>query len=306
MSSTSQSSTSISVSKRRGFFGFAKPSDSYLWLFFGGCMLLFSLARLEYIAPEVLRRKIAPGDWFWYNQKFYQVGMQLHLATVLPGGILSVFQFVPSIRNNYRQFHRISGRIAFTLLYISMIGALMIAPHAIGGSMSVQSIVWTLSFMTGYAVFKSWTYIRQRPRRIADHRKWALRAMFYMGSIITARVIMITAAVITKFVGTHYTVFRCDEVEFTLNEGNMSNVFSTKYPSCQGVAATSVVPVRADIGGTIEEIGSALRLSFGAALWLALTLHAIGVEYYINRTEPNVKRDQPSNSKQSDPLLKTS
>ncbi|KAG8853048.1 hypothetical protein FRB96_008426 [Tulasnella sp. 330] len=244
-----------------------------------------------------MRRKIAPGDWFWYRQTYYQIGMQLHLATVLPSGILSAFQFVPALRNKYRAVHRISGRVAFTLLYISMIGAVMIAPRSIGGAISVQAIVGTLCVMTGYSVFRSWTSIRHR--RIADHRRWALRAMFYMGSIITARVIMISTTLIVTNLGTNHTLFRCDELEFTLKEGNLSDTFSIKYPSCEGVASSSVVGVKANLAGSLEEMGSALRLTFGAALWLALMIHTLGVECYINSTEPKAKgsaADQSSDS----------
>lgn len=83
-----------------------------------------------------------------------------------------------------------------------------------------------------------------------------------------------------------FQLFRCDELEFTMREGNVSDVFSSKYPICRGATAGSVAPVHADIRGTADEVGSALRLSFGAGLWLALMIHAIGVEYYVSYLPP--------------------
>ncbi|KAG8853049.1 hypothetical protein FRB96_008427 [Tulasnella sp. 330] len=280
MASTPPRAPATQRSDQKGYLGFLKRFDFGLWLFFGGVTFFFSLSRLSQVFPEVLMKRSPPGDWFWYSQKYYQRGMQLHLATVLPCGILSVFQFVPALRNRYPQVHRISGRIAFRLLYISMIGAFMIAPHAIGGALSLQSFVGALSAMSGFAVFKSWASIRRR--QVGEHRKWSLRAMFYIGSAITARVVLIATVVIATNLTTRYTVFRCDELEFTLKQFNVSDTFSTKYPTCQGAPAWSVVPVKATLPGSPEEIGSALRLSFGSACWLALMIHAIGVEYYIN------------------------
>lgn len=143
-------------------------------------------------------------------------------------GILSVFQFVPALRHvssnygtylayvtpsltcqvdhlqRYPRIHRISGRTAFALLYISMIGAVMIAPHAIGGALALQSFVGALCVMSGFAVYQSWSSIRRR--HVVAHREWSLRAMFYIGSAITARVIMLSTALVVTRLATHHTV----------------------------------------------------------------------------------------------------
>lgn len=79
-----------------------------------------------------------------------------------------------------------------------------------------------------------------------------------------------------------YQVFRCDELEFTLNTtGSRASEFATKYPACLGAEPSAVIPVRAGLGSE-EEAASALRLSFGASLWTSLMIHAIGVEYYVS------------------------
>lgn len=56
-----------------------------------------------------------------------------------------------------------------------------------------------------------------------------------------------------------------------------------KYPTCRGTPS-AVVPVRATFSGGYEELSSALRIPFGATMWLALTVHAVGVEYYVSST----------------------
>lgn len=57
------------------------------------------------------------------------------------------------------------------------------------------------------------------------------------------------------------------------------------YPLCQTGLPTDVVAVKALLTGPVvykETAGAALRLGFGMALWLALALHAIGVEVYVS------------------------
>lgn len=42
--------------------------------------------------------------------------------------------------------------------------------------------------------------------------------------------------------------------------------------------------VVADFGGNEAEIGASLHVPFGVALWLALAMHAVGVEIYLHLT----------------------
>ena len=60
------------------------------------------------------------------------------------------------------------------------------------------------------------------------------------------------------------------------------------YPECKnyynGANQNQYAITSANINGTAIEAGTALDLTFGAALWLALALHAIGVEIYVRTT----------------------
>lgn len=60
------------------------------------------------------------------------------------------------------------------------------------------------------------------------------------------------------------------------------------YPDCaafySGENPDQFVVVGADMRGGITTAASAGGLTFGAALWLAMALHAIGVEVYVSRS----------------------
>jgi hypothetical protein len=54
-----------------------------------------------------------------------------------------------------------------------------------------------------------------------------------------------------------------------------------KYPTCKDLDAW--VAVQGDMGGeSPENISAALSLGFSLSIWLALAIHAIGVELYVS------------------------
>lgn len=71
---------------------------------------------------------------------------------------------------------------------------------------------------------------------------------------------------------------------------NGSTAFFVKYPSCGGMAtALRMAPVRAGFG-TSEELGSAIRVSFGTAMWISLVIHIVAVEYYVTVPHPTTSQ----------------
>lgn len=97
-----------------------------------------------------------------------------------------------------------SGRIAFTLMFIGAFCGIIVSRHAMGGTLSTQAASLTLSTMTAFTAYKAWRSIRSR--RVDAHRRWSLRCAFYMGSIISVRPIMATTALLAASLGTNYTV----------------------------------------------------------------------------------------------------
>lgn len=84
--------------------------------------------------------------------------------------------------------HRINGYLVLLLLLGGVSGALIITGHAFGGEVSTQVVSGTVSVAT--IVSAALAYYNIKKLQIDQHRKWMLRAMFYMGSIITTRLAM--------------------------------------------------------------------------------------------------------------------
>jgi hypothetical protein len=103
---------------------------------------------------------------------------------------------------------------------------------------------------------------------------------------------MIIATQIISKQGSYYAVWPCSKIEFTLPNAKM---LVPSYPACaayaNGTDPSGVAAVKADLhGGTGVNAGAGLGVSFGMALWLALVIHAIGVEVYLNLTPKEAQR----------------
>jgi hypothetical protein len=108
--------------------------------------------------------------------------------------------------------------------------------------------------------------------------------IYQMGSIITVRIIMIISALIISKIGAYYQIWPCEKLNWTLGGRNKTLL---TYPSCRpfydGKHPNAVAPVLADLNnGGPEQSGAALGLNFGMAVWLALFIHAVGVEIYVS------------------------
>lgn len=82
----------------------------------------------------------------------------------------------------------------------------------------------------------------------------------------------------------YYTAWSCAKIASTLPD---ESLLVPEYPLCasyvNGSNPGQVSPVYASMGGgSAANVGAALNMSFGAALWLAFNLHALGVEIYVS------------------------
>jgi hypothetical protein len=251
-------------------------------------MLGFTLAKLSNLnvsgsSPGSFKFEAAPGEWYYLSHGIYFFGIALHLATVLPAGLLMVWQFVPFIRKRYYTFHRINGYLVITLIILSNIGALMIARRAFGGGLDVQAAIGALVVLSttslGMAMWNIWRL------QIDQHRAWMLRAVFYMGTIITSRVIQFAAANVISRQGNYYQVRTCDQVASIYgNSGIPPPDVAAKYLQCLNATVDLHLVVTANLHGSKEQVGASLGLGFGMALWLSILLHLVGVEMYLNLT----------------------
>jgi hypothetical protein len=154
-------------------------------------MVGFCLARFMYLnfdknfcpsTPSGDGNGAAPGECYYFlNFDRYKIGILLHLASVLPAGILAVMQFTPYIRHRWIMVHRISGYFAILLYTISLVGALMIARHSFGGGLDVQA--WIGFVGIGVLVCFVISYINIRRLQIEQHRAWMLRGWFYVSGL---------------------------------------------------------------------------------------------------------------------------
>ncbi|KAK6436608.1 hypothetical protein LTR95_007204 [Oleoguttula sp. CCFEE 5521] len=288
---------SSGYAKVHNFFGFSKGYNFILWFTFAGALFGFSLARLQYLDVNGIfcgskpgANHAAPGECYYY-QTFdrYKIGIRLHLYTIIPASLLVVLQFTPIIRYKTILFHRMTGYVVVLLATIANVGALMIARHAFGGGVEVQAWVGLLVIMTMVGLFLAYYNIKRL--QIDQHRAWMLRTWFYFASIITLRIIMIIAAQILTAAGDYWTVQDCAKL---LDIFHSSQTLTDLYPSCaalvSGADMNAVTLVHVDFNGTAAELMSAMNASFGMAGWIALTLHAVGVEIYLHLTPQETRR----------------
>jgi hypothetical protein len=107
-----------------------------------------------------------------------------------------------------------------------------------------------------------------------------------MASIITLRIIMVISSTIisTNGRGGYYTTRPCAEILFIY--AGSREMTSQLYPTCEsyfnGSNPEQVAIVHADFNGPPEQVAGAMGETFGMAFWLALAIHAFGVELYVS------------------------
>lgn len=302
--------------------GFSKGYNFVLWFIFVGALMGFTLSRLPYLDFYGVFCKdgksqslhAGPGECFYYlNNLRDRVGLILHLATILPAGFLVCFQFVPVIRHKAIMFHRVNGYAVILLSLVGTAGALMIARHAFGGDLATQTVMGLMSIMFVGSI--ALAYVNIKLLQIEQHRAWMLRGWFYVSkflaaslsfplhhtkpylpivthaqasAIITLRFIQAIASVIISGMSednSHYGARPCAQIFDTFGRSRVDTLEG--YPDCKpfldGVSPHQYAVVKADMsGGDAITAGVALGIGFGAAGWLALAIHAIGIEIYVS------------------------
>ncbi|KAF5862180.1 hypothetical protein ETB97_012077 [Aspergillus alliaceus] len=193
-----------------------------------------------------------------------------------------------AIRYKAILFHRVNGYIVILLVLISNAGALIIARHSFGGLMPTQAAVGLLVILSTAAI--GMAYYNVKRLQLEQHRAWMLRTFFYMGCIITTRVILIASSAIISIAPKYYMAQPCDKIDYLFG----TEVALARYPDCasfyNGSHPAQNVLVLGDLNGSPDELGTALNINFGMALWLAMFIHALGVEIYLQLTPRESQR----------------
>jgi uncharacterized membrane protein len=196
---------------------------------------------------------------------------------------------VPIIRHNSILLHRINGYIIIILVMVSNGGALLIIRRSFGGTLPTQAAMGLLVVMSTISI--SMAYYNIKRLQIEQHRAWMLRAMVYLGIIITTRIIMVIAAQVTTALGKYYVPMSCDEIDFIYRESPGHN--NTMYPQCAASNMTTdgMIAVAANFGSSSrEQLQASMELNFGMAAWIAIFLHTVGVEIYLSLTPAEGER----------------
>ncbi|KAL1642556.1 hypothetical protein SLS58_005324 [Diplodia intermedia] len=289
----SGTSTSTAWAAARRVSGFNKGYNLVLFIIFGGAMLGFTLAKFQYLDYHGVycnRERIGhtintapPGECYWTDHGVEKIGMLMHLGGVLPAGFLTVFQFIPIIRYKAMAFHRMSGHLILALFLVSNAGMFMFVRHSFGGEIETQVASGVLAIMSVGAM--ALAYYNVKMLQIDQHRAWMLRGWFYAACIITVRIIVIITARITSAQKDYFTARPCAQLDYIFNFQQDATL--RHHPECvrfyDGSNPGQHALVNARFGTTAAEATAALGIPFGMAMWLALTLHAVGVEVYVSR-----------------------
>ncbi|QRV80546.1 hypothetical protein RhiJN_08561 [Ceratobasidium sp. AG-Ba] len=264
--------------------GFEKKMSIPLFIFFGGAILGFSLARTPMLHFKELLRLTTPGEGYWYTKPGWKPNIKIHVWTSLPASFFSVFCFLPITYNRWPRFHRYLGYIVSLLQVIASICGAVAGRHAQGGDLAVQSAVYIMGSASGGAIvlgcYEAWR------GDIAAHREWMMRGWFYNGTFITVRVTALLSAQVITAINTYFSLWRCSEIGFVLKD---AAVLAQRYPLCGTPDAVArpddtYVAVHSSWNEGRLGRGSASRASFGMALWVAMLLHFLGIELYLRMT----------------------
>jgi uncharacterized membrane protein len=115
----------------------------------------------------------------------------LTLAHVLPGVafvLLGPFQFMTRLRKRHPSLHRWMGRAFLANALVIGVTALIMSPQmAIGGALE-SAATFTFGVLFLFAISKGFAAIRAR--RVAEHRRWMIRAYAIGLGVATVRPIV--------------------------------------------------------------------------------------------------------------------
>lgn len=276
--------------------GFQKGYNFPLWIIFAGAALGFCASRAMYLDYDGTYgpSKIVTGDWEYQQKGRWRVGLLMHLICVIPIGFLLPWQFLPVIRRKFMLFHRLNGYLLMTLLIVGNVGALIIVDKSLGGTMDLRVIIGFNAIFTTVALILA--YINIKRLQIDQHRAWMLRAWVYAFIIITQRLIQMAAQEVITAENDFHMPMACHTVDFIFSvaQPGLAQLF---YPQCAedpnafvAVLANPRPQPTPEGIPRLDQIGAAVQLTFAPTCVLALLIHAVGIEIYLQLTQAEANR----------------
>lgn len=167
-------------------------------------MVAFFVIRIPYTFPDALQIKLIRSEYYNFRIPLNKLFLWLHLITVLPSGLLAVFQFVPGIRARAMSYHRTVGKIINISAFVSTACACGMARVSFGGDLAIQAGTYLVGAMILWSTAASWRAIRRL--QIDEHRIWLIRAWSYQMCIMTLRLCSFAGIVGISFAGGFYQV----------------------------------------------------------------------------------------------------
>lgn len=167
-------------------------------------MAVFFIFRIPYTFPNALQTKLLRSEYYSFRIPLNKLFLWLHLITVLPSGLLAVFQFVPGIRARAMSFHRTAGKIINVLAFVSTACAWGMARVSYGGDLTIQAGTYLVGVMILWSTVASWRAIRRL--QIDEHRIWLIRAWSYQTCIMTLRLCLFVGIMGISLAGGFYQV----------------------------------------------------------------------------------------------------
>ncbi|KAI4120664.1 MAG: hypothetical protein LQ338_006853, partial [Usnochroma carphineum] len=241
------------------------------------------------------KNTLRAGQCYWYTHpilKRYNLSLSIHLAAILPAGLLAILQFIPKLRQRCPAFHRWAGRLSLCLSIPGILSVPFLLDRSFGGGLDTRSSATLLCGITLWAVIKAWT--SARARKFEEHRRWATRAWMWLGCIVTHRAVMGMFAMYVSLAGPKLAAsIPCPEVWNMVDNGYETGLDQyiawSDYPTCSGMAANGMMEERYGLvygdflSSKPEEKVAALHLAFGPAFWVAILIHVAATEIYLGR-----------------------
>jgi len=105
---------------------------------------------------------------------------------------LYFLQLIPAIRQKYRRFHRILGRVLMVCALAQTVSGAGLA--YMGNSSTIKIISYLLAVAVFYCVFNAW-YFAAIKKDISKHKYWSMRLVGYLQTIALQRFCMILLVV---------------------------------------------------------------------------------------------------------------
>ncbi|CUA74766.1 hypothetical protein RSOLAG22IIIB_05706 [Rhizoctonia solani] len=224
-----------------------------------------------------------PVEGYWYQKSSWKIFVILHIVTTIPASFFSVFCFLPITFKMWPRLHGAAGYLVSLLLIVSCVAGGIVARRAQGGELAVQLGYYILS--SGAIASVVMGCIEGWRTAFDAHREWMLRAWVYNGALVTTHVTVAVSARIIARIASYYTTMRCSEIRYVIN----SDRIPTDFPECstpEAIANPDGYYVAVKAVWEQERLGqsSAIRVTFGMSMLLAIVLHCVGVEIYIRAT----------------------